>query len=63
LTQKAGYIDPAQLSLEFWAELVQIHIVPIREKLSEEDYKAYVAEGQAMDINSSLEYALDKSRD
>jgi len=63
LTLTAGYIDPAQLSLEFWAELVQIHIVQIREKLGKEELIDYEEEGKSMSLETALEYAWDKSKD
>jgi hypothetical protein len=62
-SRKAGTMSLENMQMTFWQELVQLHIVGTREKLGKEIALKLESEGQAMELEEAIRYAVDFDRD
>lgn len=63
IARNNGILDPANLKLTFWVELVNTHLRKINEKVGFELSQNYQAEGRTLTYKKAREYALDFKRD
>ena len=49
--------------MDFWQEQIKKHIIGTREKLGKELTAKYESEGKAMDLDETINYALDFEKD
>ena len=62
-SRKAGTVSLENMKMGFWHELVQLHIVGTRDKLGQDLAGKYESEGQEMELEEAIQYALDFNLD
>ncbi len=62
-SKKIGYMDPAEMQLNFWVALTDKYIRNVKKKLGPGLLEKYTTEGENMSLDDLIAYAIDINKD